>query len=151
MILRVRFTCRALSRIAGYSEVVCVVARDHRKAALPSTPAEMRSCCKDLFASRARVHVDFHAHRNFDNFWSLPSHFRSPLAPNGSMPHQATIELGSKRGKQTLNARVLEIVPTGFAKRWRNDKDGHGLRDQVGSRQPARYSKKQGRAAPTIT
>ncbi len=40
----------------------------------------MRSCRNDLFAGRAGVHVDFHAHRHFDDFGSLPGHLRSPLA-----------------------------------------------------------------------
>jgi hypothetical protein len=47
----------------------------------------------------------------------------SPLAPAGRLPHQATIEPGSKQGKQTLNACVLEMVPTGLAKRCNDDKN----------------------------
>jgi hypothetical protein len=29
---------------------------------------------RGLFARRAGVHVDFHAHRHFDDLWSLPGH-----------------------------------------------------------------------------
>jgi hypothetical protein len=31
-----------------------------------------------LFARRAGVHIDFHAHRHFDNLWGFPGHFDSP-------------------------------------------------------------------------
>jgi hypothetical protein len=31
-----------------------------------------------LLARCAGVHVDFHAHRHFDNLWSLPGHYESP-------------------------------------------------------------------------
>ena len=43
-----------------------------------STSVELRNCRCRLFASRASIHVDFHADRHFDDFWSLPSHPRSP-------------------------------------------------------------------------
>jgi hypothetical protein len=55
-----------------------------------------------LFARRAGVHVDLHAHRYFDDFWSLPSHLRSPPAPSRVLPRWPTIELPSKRCKRTL-------------------------------------------------
>jgi hypothetical protein len=41
-----------------------------------------------------------------------------------------------------VNACGLEMVPTGVAKRWNDDKDGHGLANGVGS------SQEQGRVAP---
>jgi hypothetical protein len=39
-----------------------------------STSVEIRNCRFRLFAGRAGVHVDFHADRHFNNFWSLPGH-----------------------------------------------------------------------------
>ena len=45
-----------------------------------STSVEIRNCRYRLFASRTGVHINFHANRHFDDFWSLPSHFRSPFA-----------------------------------------------------------------------
>jgi hypothetical protein len=43
-----------------------------------SPPPSNAESWKRLLAGRAGVHVDFHANRHFDNFWSLPSHFNSP-------------------------------------------------------------------------
>ena len=43
-----------------------------------STSVEIRSFRSRLFASRAGVHVNFHANRHFNDSWSLPSHPRSP-------------------------------------------------------------------------
>jgi hypothetical protein len=48
-----------------------------------STSMEITSSRVRLFASRAGVHVDFHADRHFDDFWSLPGHFGSPFHPYG--------------------------------------------------------------------
>ena len=42
------------------------------------TSVEIGSCRLGLFARRAGVHVDFHANRHFHDFWSFPSHLRSP-------------------------------------------------------------------------
>jgi hypothetical protein len=54
-----------------------------------STSVEIRSFSFRLFASRTGVHVDLHADRHFDNFWSLPSHLRSPLKRNGILPDRS--------------------------------------------------------------
>lgn len=54
-----------------------------------STSVEIRSFSFRLFASRTGVHVDLHADRHFDNFWSLPSHLRSPLKRNGRLPYRS--------------------------------------------------------------
>jgi hypothetical protein len=43
-----------------------------------STSVEIGSCRLRLFASRAGVHVDFHANGHFDDFWSFPGHLCSP-------------------------------------------------------------------------
>ena len=53
------------------------------------SPQKYRAIAR-LFAGRTGVHVDFHADRHFDDFWSLPSHFRSPLEPHGrfAVPRQ---------------------------------------------------------------
>lgn len=53
-----------------------------------SIPAEIRGAVARLFAGRTGVHVDFHANRHFNDFWSLPSHFRSPLERHGDLPNQ---------------------------------------------------------------
>jgi hypothetical protein len=48
----------------------------------------IRSCRFRLFASRTGVHVDFHANRHFNDFWSPPGHLRSPLERNGRLPYR---------------------------------------------------------------
>jgi hypothetical protein len=53
-----------------------------------STSMEIGSVRLRLFASRAGIHVDFHADRHFDDLWSLPRHFGSPLEQNGRLPHR---------------------------------------------------------------
>ena len=51
---------------------------------LPIEPGRSFRC--GLFARSAGVHVDFHAHRHFDNFWSFPGHFILPsLARNSAL------------------------------------------------------------------
>jgi hypothetical protein len=43
-----------------------------------ATPGTGLKALRCLFARRAGVHVDFHAHWHFDNLRCLPGHFRSP-------------------------------------------------------------------------
>ena len=43
-----------------------------RSSRAPPEPGRTFRC--GLLARCAGVHVDFHAHRHFDDFWSLPSH-----------------------------------------------------------------------------
>jgi hypothetical protein len=73
-------SCHALKKIP---EVATDVARSSLRKLRrnrQSTSVAIRSCRFRLFAGRAGVHVDFHANRHFNDFWSLPSHFRSPLS-----------------------------------------------------------------------
>jgi hypothetical protein len=53
-----------------------------------STSVEIRSCRERLFARRAGVHVDFHANRHFDDFWSFPSHSVLLLEQDGRLPYR---------------------------------------------------------------
>jgi hypothetical protein len=68
-----------------------------------STSVAMRSCREALFASRTGVHVDFHAHRHFDNFRSLPSHFSSPSRTE----RQIAVGEKDRTTPQTVQAGIL--------------------------------------------
>jgi hypothetical protein len=43
-----------------------------------------------LLAGGARIHVDFHADRHFDDLWCLPGHFGSPCSnrTNAALPNK---------------------------------------------------------------
>jgi hypothetical protein len=68
------------------SEVAAAVVRIPWSWSFVTTGAHLRrnaELSQRLFARRASVHVDLHANRHFDYFWSLPGHLRSPLGRDG--------------------------------------------------------------------
>ena len=69
------------------SEVAAVVPERSSRHIRQSSSVEIWSRRCRLFAGRTDVHVDLHANRHFDNSWSLPGHFRSPLERNGRLPN----------------------------------------------------------------
>jgi hypothetical protein len=74
-----------ISKVAAGMNAIRDLEQHHDRR---SIPAEIRGAVERLFAGRTGVHVDFHANRHFNDFWSLPSHFRSPLERPGDLPNR---------------------------------------------------------------
>jgi hypothetical protein len=52
-----------------------------------------------LLAGGAGIHVDFHAHRHFDDLWCFPGHFGSPLLVNRLAAQGLAVFLKVARGE----------------------------------------------------
>src|ERR1700733_5036142 len=72
------------------------------------TKSESFRC--SLFARRAGVHVDFHAHRHFNNLWSFPGHFILPSLARHAAPN-ANLGLGSTPRKCGASRNERECQP----------------------------------------
>src|ERR1700692_1703186 len=55
----------------------------------PGGPPQLeREASRPLLAGGARIHVDFHANRHFDDLRCLPGHYGSPCSPDELRPRE---------------------------------------------------------------
>jgi hypothetical protein len=91
------------SGILNISEVAADIVRNPSSGSVVTTsgppPWKYEGLAFRLFASRAGVHVDFHANRHFDDLWSLPGHFRSPFEQHGN-PRTESIDMATHEAAQ---------------------------------------------------
>jgi hypothetical protein len=110
-------------RALKISEVAAEVVRKSPERELVTTgnppPWKIRHCRFRLFAGRAGVHVDFHANRHFNDFWSLPGHFGLSLSNGTAGCHpvkriEPHLRL-RKRASARPRLRTTAPVGVGFA------------------------------------